>query len=155
MERAKDLYARGQLAFEGGHFIEAAHLFEGAYEASRRPTLLWNTALACRRQFEIDGDTTHLRRPRALYQNFVDLAPNSQDREDATKKAAEIDEMIRRAPPRVPPPEQGARPPSLHRKSLRQLQRRPRPYPTVRFLRPPRGPRFTVAGGCGPGSPVS
>lgn len=99
---AQQLYDRGQASFEVGHYDEAARLFEEAYLLSRRPRLLWNAALANRRQYEVDHDPERLRKARLFYQNCAQLVEDpAEKREAATEEravAAEIErEEARRA----------------------------------------------------------
>ena len=93
-DKARQLHADGLTEFETGHFIEAAHLFERAYQESKKVALLWNVAQAYRRQYDIDGDLTNLKRARALYQNFGDLTTDSAEATEARKQVAEIDRVL-------------------------------------------------------------
>jgi hypothetical protein len=78
--RARQLYQQGHAAFAAGHFDEAARLFESGFAASPQPKLLWNAAQAHRKQFEIDRDPAALRRARALYHNYAELAVSANER---------------------------------------------------------------------------
>jgi hypothetical protein len=105
--RARALYQAGQTAFETGRFLDAASAFEQSYAESRRPALLWNIARSYHKQYEIGRDLVHLRRARVMYENFADLAPSPEEKTEAERSLAAVDEELRRAqaaPPPVPAP---------------------------------------------------
>jgi hypothetical protein len=79
-DHARELFAEGQSAFSAGRFAEAAQLFERAYADSKAPRLIWNIAQAYRRQYEVDRDLANLRRARALFHNFGEIAETEAER---------------------------------------------------------------------------
>ena len=101
-KQARGFYVEGQKAYKLGHFLEAARFFEEAYNLSPRAALLWDVASSLDKQFEIDGDVTHLKRARFLYMNFMnDPSTRPEDRRETDQRLTRLDELIASAPPRV------------------------------------------------------
>jgi tetratricopeptide (TPR) repeat protein len=105
--RARQLFAEGQAAFSAGRFSEAAQLFERAYADSKATRLIWNIAQAYRRQYEVDRDLANLRRARALFHNFGEIAETEAERGEARaaeqRAATEIEAAEQRARPAPTP----------------------------------------------------
>ena len=106
-KEALGLYERGESAFAAGRFDDAARLFEESYLASRRPRLLWNAAVANRRQYELDRDPARLRKARALLQNYGQLAESPGEKEEAATEeravTAELDRLEAKVTTASPP----------------------------------------------------
>jgi tetratricopeptide (TPR) repeat protein len=96
-DRARELYQQGQTAFEAGRFAEAARAFEESYGLSRRPQLLWDTAQAYQRQYALDSDLRGIRRAKALYHNFSELAETPAERADGAREEQACDRILRDA----------------------------------------------------------
>ena len=110
LPQAQRLCEQGESAFEAGRFEDAARLFEEAYLVSRRPRLLWNAALANRRQYEIDRDPARLRRARALLQNYGELAESPREKEEALTEERAVAAELELLQPRAAPPPSPAAP---------------------------------------------
>jgi hypothetical protein len=92
--KAKELYRKGELAFQIGNFNEAAQRFQESYAEAPVPKLLWNIAMALRRQYELDHDLAKLRRASAVLRNFRSAAGED---EDTAKVTREVNEELARA----------------------------------------------------------
>src|SRR4051812_6877782 len=88
VEIARALYEKGQRQYDLGHFADALHLFESAYETKAAPALLFNIA-QCHRQL---GD---LRNAAALYRSFLRADPDSRSAGTAQELLAQVDETLR------------------------------------------------------------
>jgi tetratricopeptide (TPR) repeat protein len=93
-DHARQLFREGSTAFDAGRFREAAVAFEAAYQESKRPKLLWNLATAYRKQYDLDHDIANLRRAKAVFHNYVDLADPGGDRAEAIAADREVGRQI-------------------------------------------------------------
>ena len=145
---AEDAKARGERLFEEasaaynlGKFDEAIAKFEGAYELLKAPSLLYNLGQAHVRAHELDGDVGHLRRARALYDNFIKIREaGGESTGDAKERMAALDAKLTEfgaaqaepEPPVEPEPEPAPAPaPKVEE---------PEPAPKVEAAPPRRGP---------------
>ncbi len=101
-QEARRLYNEGEAAFTAGRFVEAVKSFEGAYQLSHAPKLLWNIAQSWRRQYGISGDVAELRRAAAVLRNYLELTDSEADRTEAKDALAEVDATIRAEEARRP-----------------------------------------------------
>lgn len=92
--KARRLYRTGELAFSAGRFAEAARAFEDSYAASPQPRLLWNVAQSYRRLYEVDHQLEWLRRARAVFRNYEELAATEQERAEARAAGAQVAQRI-------------------------------------------------------------
>jgi hypothetical protein len=93
-DHARQLFRDGSAAFDAGRFREAAVAFEAAYQESKRPKLLWNLATAYHKQYDLDHDPANLRRAKAVFHNYVDLADPGGDRAEAIAADREVGRQI-------------------------------------------------------------
>ncbi|MBL9100547.1 MAG: hypothetical protein JNL82_06305 [Myxococcales bacterium] len=105
--RGERLFAEASSAYNLGKFDEAIAKFEAAYELLQAPSLLYNLGQAHVRAHEIDGDPAHLRRARALYDNFIKIRENGGESVgDARERMAAVDaKLVAVAPEPEPEPE--------------------------------------------------
>jgi hypothetical protein len=77
-ETAKQLYEDGRRAYRKGDMALAVEKFEGAYDLTENPIILYNIGLAYRRLYDESKDITHLRRAKVVLENFrLELARDS------------------------------------------------------------------------------
>jgi len=91
-----ELYDQGRKAYRLGDFETAVRKWELAFELSDLPLLLYNISLGYKGLYGITRDIEHLRRARAVLDNFIKLAevdPNVEV-DDAHERLAELDQMI-------------------------------------------------------------
>ena len=91
---AQDLYEDGQAAYSVANYLDAAFKFKSAYVKSPKPTFLWHAAQAFRKQYDIDGNTIHLRKARDLYENLVPLTTDDKMRADAVRELTAIEAIL-------------------------------------------------------------
>lgn len=93
------LYEQGRKAYRLGDFATAVEKWERAYELSDRPLFLYNISLAYKGLYGISKDIAHLRRARAVLDNFIKIAEADPDLEvdDAPERLAELDHLIAEA----------------------------------------------------------
>ena len=92
--QSREFYKKGENAFAMGNYDQAADAFQRAYELSQRPRLLWNLAAAHKRWFEIDPDVAHLRRARAVYENYAVLIGDTHEEGEARREIKELEAKI-------------------------------------------------------------
>jgi len=107
-------YRRGEQAYALGNYEQAVRHFEHSYELSNFADLLYNIGLAHAQWHGLDGDISHLRKAKRLFQNYIKrLAENpamdQSQRDEAESQVTRIDEQIaeyeaRQAAIVVPPP---------------------------------------------------
>jgi hypothetical protein len=102
--RAKELYRKGEMAFQIGNFNEAAQKFQESYAEAPVPKLLWNIAQALRRQYELDHDLMKLRRAAAVLRNFRGATGDNEElaRAEAEQKKPGLSPTADQ-PPTQPP----------------------------------------------------
>lgn len=96
-QEASDADARrhfrlAQAHYENGDFAEAAEEFEAAYELSRRPALLYNLYLAHR-------DALNTVAARDALRLYLELVPDTADREALESRLAQMDRVIEEQEP--------------------------------------------------------
>ena len=94
-QKARKLYADGEVAFAAGRYLDAVKSFEEAYQVLHATKLLWNIAQSWQRQYTVSGDLGDLRRAATVLRNYHDLATNVGDRNEANEALAEVDKTIR------------------------------------------------------------
>lgn len=93
--RGEKLFSEASSAYNLGKFDEAIVKFEAAYELLQAPSLLYNLGQAHVRAHEIDGDVAHLRRARALYDNFIKIRESGGESVgDARERMAAVDAKL-------------------------------------------------------------
>jgi tetratricopeptide (TPR) repeat protein len=102
--RGERLFTEASSAYNLGKFDEAIVKFEAAYELLQAPSLLYNLGQAHVRAHEIDGDPAHLRRARALYDNFIKIRENGGESVgDARERMAAVDARLAEVAPEPEP----------------------------------------------------
>ena len=77
-EAAKVLYEEGRRAYRKGDMSLAIEKFEGAYDLTENPIILYNIGLTYRRLYDETKDITHLRRAKVVLENFrIEIARDS------------------------------------------------------------------------------
>jgi hypothetical protein len=113
--RPRAAFTAGSAAFDAGQFAEAARLFDVAFVQSHEPKLLWNVAVAYRRQYELDQQVVNLRRAALVYHNYAELAESDAERGEALKAEQEVRAQLEKveaqgAKPAPTPSREPARP---------------------------------------------
>jgi hypothetical protein len=98
----REQYERGARAFHEKRWAEARAAFAAAYDADHEPELLYDYALATRRQAEADGDRVLLAAARDAYQRYLDASPTVRRRPQAQDAIAAIEAQLPRATPPTP-----------------------------------------------------
>ena len=80
---AEQFFRIGAEAYRTGQFDAAATNFDRAYEQLHAPEIAFSAAQAHRLQYQADRDRAHLERAIALYQAYVEGAPDGARRKDA------------------------------------------------------------------------
>jgi tetratricopeptide (TPR) repeat protein len=80
-ERLRDLYARGQAAFDAGSYTTAIETFEEAYSIGGDPTLLFNISLCHDRLGDYDTALEYLDR-------YAEKAPEAEQADIARRRAS-------------------------------------------------------------------
>ncbi|HXU69053.1 MAG TPA: hypothetical protein VN947_06970 [Polyangia bacterium] len=93
----REQYDRGARAFHEQRWAEARAAFEAAYQLDREPELLYDIALAMRRQAEAEGDRALLAAARDAYKRYLDASPN-------VRRRAQAEEAIGSIEAQLPPP---------------------------------------------------
>lgn len=102
--RGERLFEEASAAYNLGKFDLAIERFEAAYELLQAPSLLYNLGQAHVRAHEIDGDAAHLRRARALYDNYIKIREaGGQSVGDARERMAAVDARLAALPPEPAP----------------------------------------------------
>ncbi|MEQ8276584.1 MAG: PEGA domain-containing protein [Deltaproteobacteria bacterium] len=107
-ERARRFFRAGSIAYERGRFAEAARAFEEAYGIVDSPALAFSLAQAHRRQYFVDKDAAKLDRAIALFETYLERAPDGRRRPDAVDQLQAL-RIVRasvertEAPPPPPP----------------------------------------------------
>jgi tetratricopeptide (TPR) repeat protein len=94
---ARVAYEEGKSAYRVGNFEEAAIAFEQAYQLSGLPDILYNIGLAHLRWYDVDVDPTHLRKAKAVFQNYIieiQSNPELGDLEQVEALITQIDEKL-------------------------------------------------------------
>lgn len=95
--QAKALYDKGRRAYRIGNMKEAIEKFEGAYELTENPLILYNIGLAYTRLYTESQDIKDLRHAKLVLENFsLELSrdPSLGSAEEVNKVLADIDEQI-------------------------------------------------------------
>jgi hypothetical protein len=108
VETAKRLYDAGREAHQAGKYLSAIHAFEGALKITRRPSVLFATAQAYRRQFAVDRDPARLRRALALYREVIAAVPDGSLRHQAAQHVEELQPLEMSMPSAAPGSDAGA-----------------------------------------------
>jgi hypothetical protein len=96
----REQYERGARAFHEKRWAEARAAFEAAYQLDGEPELLYDVALATRRQAEAEGDRALLTTARDAYKRYLDASPNVRRRAQAEEAIAVIEAQL--PPPSTP-----------------------------------------------------
>ena len=96
MSRAKEAFTRGQAAFDAGRFEEARTAFEESLEAFPHFRTLFNIGLCAEKL----GD---VRTAIDMYQRYVDWPSDVPNRDDVSKKIAELKAALPPEPAPAPP----------------------------------------------------
>ena len=94
LDRARELYQKGEAAFNAGRYAEAANAFDLAFAESQQPKLLWNIAESYRRLYEVDHDPLNLRRARSLYHDFAQVAQTEMEKRAAADGEKAMDAQL-------------------------------------------------------------
>ncbi len=86
LKAAQEAYQEGSQAYALGHFAEAVVAFERSYSLSQRPELLYNIGQSYAEWYAQSDDTSHLRKARTLFHNYVKFLQGEG------REQAEIDE---------------------------------------------------------------
>lgn len=141
--RGEKLFEEASAAYNLGKFDQAIERFEAAYELLKKPSLLYNLGQAHVRQHETDGDVGHLRRARALYDNFIKIREaGGESVGDARERLAAVDAKLAALPTTPEPAPETAPEPEPEPKVL------PEPAPQVESA-PKVEPRRRGPGGLG------
>ncbi len=96
--RGEKLFEEASAAYNLGKFDEAIVKFEAAYELLKAPSLLYNLGQAHVRAHEYDGDVAHLRRAKALYDNFIKIREaGGESTGDARERLAALEAKLAEA----------------------------------------------------------
>lgn len=129
----RELFQKGNDAFNAKDYQRAAIFFQAAYERGRRPELLFNLALA----LQMSGQTS---RAIAEYRRYLEVAPNGRGAEEAR-------EFLAKNGVDIPPPA-----PSAPRRAA-PLEDDDREAPARPAPEPPRG-AYSPYGAAYPTAPV-
>jgi tetratricopeptide (TPR) repeat protein len=89
LAQARAFFEKGNAAFRAGDFDAATLAFSQAYDISPRPLLLFNIGLAASKAKQPE---LALR----SFEKFLDVVPNSPDRQDVEGKIAELRKVLER-----------------------------------------------------------
>jgi tetratricopeptide (TPR) repeat protein len=92
-ESPEVLYKEGKKAYRLGRFGEAVEKFEKAYDLSDNAVLLYNIGLAYKNWYEVSKDIEHLRKAKAVFQNFYLEAQRDSSVGDPLEAEAEIKQV--------------------------------------------------------------
>lgn len=136
--RGEKLFEEASAAYNLGKFDEAIAKFEAAYELLKAPSLLYNLGQAHVRAHEYDGDVAHLRRAKALYDNFIKIREaGGESTGDARERLAALEAKLAEAGEPAPP----AVKPEPEVKPAPEPEVKPEPPPPVKVeAAPRRGP---------------
>jgi len=86
-ERARGLFLAGNAAFDRGEFEEALGFFEGAYDLSHRPELLFNIGAAAQR-------SRHRERALEAFRAYLAAIPEAYNRIDVETRIRDLEELL-------------------------------------------------------------
>jgi tetratricopeptide (TPR) repeat protein len=87
---AREVFDEGTALFNEGHYEEAAHTYERAYELSARPIILLNATTAYERALDMESAASTLER-------YLDVAESPEDAEELRARLARLLELARGA----------------------------------------------------------
>ena len=101
-EEARRSDRAGKAAYEAGHFAEAIADYERALALYPAASVRFSLAQACRRQYDVDGDQSHLVRAMELYRTYLDEVPGGGRRAHALKFKEGIEALLAAPSPEGP-----------------------------------------------------
>lgn len=99
-ESPQALYKAGKAAYRLSHYEEAVDKWERSYAASGNALLLYNIGLAYKEWYSVSQDVNHLRKAKAVFQNYAREAARNPDMDQAeaenqaTAQITEIDKIL-------------------------------------------------------------
>jgi tetratricopeptide (TPR) repeat protein len=111
MMKAREQYFAAEAAYKAGEWDKAIAAYQGAFDLSRRPLLLYNVAQAWRRKAEASGALEDRRQALAAYQKYVDADPNGKAAADARTRIDELRRASEPPPASIPEPKPEPPPP--------------------------------------------
>ncbi|MCA9658846.1 MAG: hypothetical protein KC486_10900 [Myxococcales bacterium] len=113
LKAAQAAYEEGTQAYALGNFDQAVAAFERSYSLSGRPELLFNLGQSYAHWYTLSEDLGHLRKARALFDNYVKFLresdpPDQEAIDDAEARIAEVERLLAEAkegPAPAPGPE--------------------------------------------------
>jgi tetratricopeptide (TPR) repeat protein len=84
---AKRSFEKGSIAFDIGHFQDAAHLYETAYQAKPDPVLLYNIGQA----YRLAGAT---RQALHVYRSYLRRAPSASNTDEVEERVTELQRLV-------------------------------------------------------------
>jgi tetratricopeptide (TPR) repeat protein len=92
-ESPEVLYKEGKKAYRLGRYGEAVEKFEKAYDLSDNAVLLYNIGLAYKNWYDVSKNIEHLRKAKAVFQNFYLEAQRDSSVGDPVEAEAEIKQV--------------------------------------------------------------
>jgi tetratricopeptide (TPR) repeat protein len=92
-ESPEALYKEGKKAYRLGRYGEAVEKFEKAYDLSDNAVLLYNIGLAYKNWYDVSKNIEHLRKAKAVFQNFYLEAQRDSSVGDPVEAEAEIKQV--------------------------------------------------------------
>ncbi|MEZ4385549.1 MAG: hypothetical protein R3A79_29800 [Nannocystaceae bacterium] len=143
LKAAQAAYEEGTQAYALGNFDQAVAAFERSYALSGRPELLFNLGQSYAKWYTLTEDLGHLRKARALFDNYIKFLresdpPDDEAIDDAKVRIAEIERLLdaaKEGPEPEPEPEPDPAPepePGLHSDSPPTEDAAPQRRPLVR-----------------------
>lgn len=94
--QAREYFDAGRQAYDRGQFAAAIAAFEEALRLSPRPSVIFSTAQAWRRQYVVDRDPKSLRRAVDLYRQYLGAVSEGGRRADAVQHLGDLEPLLLR-----------------------------------------------------------
>ncbi len=108
--QAREYFDAGRQAYDRGQFATAIAAFEEALRLSPRPSVIFSTAQAWRRQYVVDRDPKSLRRAVDLYRQYLGAVSEGGRRADAVQHLGDLEPLLLRVEPAAAAAPQSAAP---------------------------------------------
>lgn len=96
MAAAREYFDAGRQAYDRGQFATAIAAFEEALRLSPRPSVIFSTAQAWRRQHVVDREPKSLRRAVELYRQYLGEVAEGGRRADAVQHLGDLEPLLLR-----------------------------------------------------------
>jgi hypothetical protein len=93
LERAKESFKAGAVAYGAGDYLAAIQALESAHALTPLPAIAFSLAQAERRQYFVDHEPAHLDRAISLFRRYVQQVPSGGRRGDALDSLAQLEPL--------------------------------------------------------------